>query len=402
MVPVRCVLSEGLFLDYERAMGKWRFGVRGCRQWALGAIVVATGSCALPSIHRDGAQGSGQNGSKTLDGGADAAVSDAGPDTLDASGSEDNPELDPANRNEDFSTFESLLPTEHRFAEWPMPDEAPQSKFKPSYSATATVITDNVTKLRWQRVMPKTYPGCTGRYDYVGRLHPVGSGCSWEDAKAYCQRPELAEQLGGGEWRLPTKIELESIVNVSRVNAVDPLFDDFPIDKVWTATPINNPDGLKLAWAIDFTAGYSMDSARFSAGRARCVSSPVAKGGNLPNYDLHSFNTVRDLNTQLEWQSVVDSTTRSWTEALAYCESLELEGGGWRLPLLKELLTLIDPSRRHAAVFRKAFPLTQNELFWTASEALDERNAVFQVDFGIGGSGFGGTPKDKHFARCVR
>lgn len=391
-----CVLSAGPLLDYESAMG-FRRGWLGQGR-ALGWVVMATAGCALPSIHRDRAEATGQNVSKE----PDAAINDAAADPVGDADAGQDPERDPANRNEDLATFQSLLPTEHRFAEWPMPDEAPQSKFKPSYTATDTVVTDNVTKLRWQRVMPKIYPGCTGRYSYVDRLHPKGSGCSWEEAQAYCRRPELAQQLGGGEWRVPTKIELESIVNVSRVNAVDPLFDDFPIDKVWTATPILNPDGLKLAWSIDFMEGFTMDSGRYSPGRVRCVSSPNAKGGNTPKYEAPGYNTVRDLNTQLEWQAAVDSTTRDWPEALAYCEALELEGRGWRLPLLKELLTLVDPSRRNAATYRKFFSLTQSERFWTASEALNARNAVFQVDFAVGGAHYSGTPKDKHYVRCVR
>lgn len=369
-----------------------------CARLCLCAIVAAVASCALPPIHRDPTQGAEQAVSRQRDAGTDAATepqadTDAGPAI--------DPERDQANRNEDFATFEALLPTEHRFAEWPMPDPAPQSKFKPSYTATDTVVTDNVTKLRWQRVMPKTYPGCTGRYNFVGRPHPQGSGCSWEEAKAYCARPELAEQLGGGEWRLPTKIELESLLNVSRVNAIDPLLDDFPIDKVWSATPIANPDGLKLAWAVDFMAGYTMDSGRYSPGRVRCVSSANAKGGNIPTLDA-KFNTVRDLNTQLEWQSAIDSTTRSWREAVQYCEELELEGGGWRLPLLSELLTLVDPSRRLPAAYRKYFGFTQSDRFWTASEALNVRDAVFQVDFAVGGSHCTGTRADKHYVRCVR
>ena len=42
----------------------------------------------------------------------------------------------------------------------------------------------------------------------------MGSGCTWEEAQKYCSDPELAKKLGGGEWREPTKIELESILDL--------------------------------------------------------------------------------------------------------------------------------------------------------------------------------------------
>jgi hypothetical protein len=311
--------------------------------------------------------------------------------------------MDPANRNEDFETFQSLVPKAHVFAEWPMPDTSVHAKAKPSYSVAEHVVTDNVTKLRWQRVLPERYPGCEGNYEFVGRPQGVGTGCTWTEAQAYCRTPELAEQLGGGSWRLPTKIELESLIDVSRINTVAPALDGFPIDFVWTSSPFPNPmpNGLKLTWNIDFMEGLSNIGARYRAGRVRCVSSPNETGGHTQELEIVG-ELARDKHTQLEWQRVADSATRNWAEASEYCETLALDGDGWRLPSLKELLTIVDSSRSMPAINERAFPLTHNERYWTSSEFLNGRDAAYQVDFGRGDAWIKGTYTDEHYVRCVR
>jgi hypothetical protein len=282
-----------------------------------------------------------------------------------------------------------------------MPDSAPHSKFKPSYSTSAAVITDNVTKLRWQRVLPDVYEGCTGHYIFVGRDHGPGTGCTGEEAAASCSRSELAQQLGGGSWRVPTKIELESLIDVSRVLAVDPLFDAFPIERMWTSSPVPNPESVKLAWSVDFMEGVSFVTGRFKAGRVRCVSSANDKGGTAPSYTLDG-EVIRDNISQLEWQRTPDSAARSWSDALAYCEGLGLQGGGWRLPSLKELLTLVDSAQRMPAIQRKSFLYTQSDRYWTSSEYLDGRDIAHQVEFQLGESAITGTIADQHYVRCVR
>jgi hypothetical protein len=369
---------------------------------AVGSIIVLVAGCALPDIHREDAVG------KQPDAGvaqrSDAAVSVTSI-VSDADAGEYDPLMDPANRNEDYATFMSLVPKEHVFAEWLMPDTTEHAKAKPSYTVSEHVITDNVTQLRWQRVLPVIYPGCTAEYKFVERKRGVGTGCTWEEAQAYCQRPEVAAELGPGDWRVPTKIELESLVDVSRVNSVDPLFDDFPIDLVWTSSPFPNPkpNGLKLAWAIDFMVGSSFDSARFSGARVRCVASRNREGGSALEYEELGDNkyAIRDKHTQLEWQRFPDSATRNWAEAKAYCEGLELNGVSWRLPSFKELLTIVDSTRNQPSVTVRALPVAHEERYWSSSEFLDGRDSVYQVSF-KDGVGFAGSITDEHYVRCVR
>ena len=48
---------------------------------------------------------------------------------------------------------------------------------------------------------------------------------------------------------------------------------------------------------------------------------------------------VKDTKTGLEWFVGPDRNT-TWDEAKSWAESLSIDGGGWRLPTLKELGTL--------------------------------------------------------------
>ncbi len=104
-----------------------------------------------------------------------------------------------------------------QFAEWPMPDATPGAKFAPSYdTSTAGVVRDAVTGLIWQRDTPASYPGCTAT------ITNAGDGCLLAGARAYCANLTLG---GRSDWRLPSKIELESLLDTTRQSpAANPVF----------------------------------------------------------------------------------------------------------------------------------------------------------------------------------
>jgi len=344
--------------------------------------IFAVAACALPDVERE------------------EPPSDAGTDEQALTEAASDPANDPANRNEDLETFLSLLPSAHNFAEWPMPDSSADSAVKPSYSVKEHVIIDKVTNLRWQRVLPDVFPGCKAKYPLRGVLQGEGTGCTWLEARAYCSQPEIAEKLGPGDWRLPTKIELESLLDVTMVDALDPAFDTYPTDFFWSATPVHNPTGLKLAWAVDFSDGYSYVSGRFKGGRVRCVSSADETADGAPEHTFDA-SVVRDARTQLTWQRFPDSETRTQSDALQYCDMLELDGGGWRLPTMKELLTIVDATRRSPAIIVRSFPFTPLARFWTSSTFAASQGDAYQVDFDIGAV-IWTSVMDEHFVRCVR
>lgn len=134
----------------------------------------------------------------------------------------------------------------HAWNTWPMPNPAAANLPEPSsYITTVDVVTDNVTHLEWQRDVPPT-------------------SLSWQAAIAACD----ALVLGGkSDWRLPTRIELLSLFDYTRVA---PALDTtaFPhalahlgAGTVWTASPRhpNYPPG-NLAYTVDFDSMCSTGS----------------------------------------------------------------------------------------------------------------------------------------------
>lgn len=86
---------------------------------------------------------------------------------------------------------------------------------------------------------------------------------NWDEANAYCENLELAEK---GDWRLPNKEELLSIVDYGRVNpAID--MDCFPGTKssfYWSLSAYTDPHSKTAAWAIAFGYGGIYGSISYS------------------------------------------------------------------------------------------------------------------------------------------
>jgi hypothetical protein len=268
-----------------------------------------------------------------------------------------------------------------QFADWRMPDGAAGVGIKPSYavSADADTVIDQVTGLVWQRFLPPLYPGCTRGTDVVGAV------CSWEEAKNHCD----ALVLGGfDDWRLPTKIELESIVDDTRLvaPALDPVvFPGVPSDSggnAWSSSRVVSgvQTSAYVVLASGGTWGAPIDETAGGGGtRVRCVRSPrFTSGTPATRYRIsgEGMPSVADTRTGLTWQRELDSKSYTWSGAVAYCSEL---GGGWRLPTKKELLTLIDPVRlldpvraqADSAIDLNIFPSSPSLVgFWSLSAGI--------------------------------
>ncbi|HEX3855477.1 MAG TPA: DUF1566 domain-containing protein [Polyangiaceae bacterium] len=137
------------------------------------------------------------------------------------------------------------------------------------------------------------------------------------------------------------------------------------------------------------------------------VSSPVRANAPPGRYTASS-GAVIDNATHLTWQRVVataggdDGAGReTWANAQTYCANL---GGGYRLPTVKELLTIVDFSQSNPAIDSSsgAFPNTPSEPFWTATplSGSPPTNAWF-VSFEDGYAGNVNLTEPNR-VRCVR
>lgn len=114
--------------------------------------------------------------------------------------------------------------------------------------------------------------------------------------------------------------------------------------------------------------------------------------------------TVYDTKTKLTWEREISVGAVAWTNAAMHCASLSLDGlGGWRLPTMKELQTIVDRKRINPAIDPTAFPNTLTTFFWTSSPSAAAPAApeAWTVDFTNGSSSTEGLTL-LHHVRCVR
>jgi hypothetical protein len=133
----------------------------------------------------------------------------------------------------------TCLPTDREWARWSF-NVVPQWSGEP--------VSDTRTGLVWERTAP-------------------ASLMTFAQARARCEELVAAEH---DDWRLPTRIELLSIVDFQRHQpAVNPAFASTPSAPFWSATP--DARDLTRAWTVNFRDGYAAPAAASGAFHVRCV-----------------------------------------------------------------------------------------------------------------------------------
>ena len=72
-----------------------------------------------------------------------------------------------------------------------------------------------------------------------------------------------------------------------------------------------------------------------------CQNGQCVEQGSEDTYSPPTGGTWKDPASGLTWQVVPPGWWKSWSEAKEYCAGLELGGGGWRVPDIGELRSLI-------------------------------------------------------------
>ncbi len=113
--------------------------------------------------------------------------------------------------------------------------------------------------------------------------------------------------------------------------------------------------------------------------------------------------TVYDTKTRLTWQQAASSSMYTQTDAVTFCSTLGLNGATWRLPTMKELLTIADLSVAPPGptIDSTAFPNTPAAYFWSSTLYNGTPGEAWSVLF-IYGFSYGNTMTDMSYARCVR
>jgi hypothetical protein len=298
-------------------------------------------------------------------------------------------------------------------------------------SSDDLTVTDTGTGLVWQRDGSGTRLNCV--------FDPY---CTLAEAQTYC----AGLTLGGTEWRLPTLVELESLVNTRFYPTINlTAFPSTPPDCFWTSTPYGagSSELVPRACTVCFNDGEPSFDSVGGGDRVRCVHGGVPPGGGVsggapgsgsasgtggtagtdwstcPTGSSTRFVvgtdalTVTDTCTGLAWQrdgsgtragcgTATSNLTCTWAEAQAYCSGLNLDGTGWRLPSLTELKSILDVTvASPSTINQTAFPNTPPACFWTSSPYAGSSGYAWYVLFSNGNSYFCGVG-DNIRVRCVR
>ncbi len=266
-----------------------------------------------------------------------------------------------------------------------------------------TVI-DDVTGLVWEKTPP----------DESG---------TWDDALSYCDTLDLG---GYDDWRLPTRIELTSVLDYSRPGWSTAAFPGSPggfhrtsSDWILTINQQGAGAGKDFAWAFNLSDGIVSNAySKARDARYRCVRSQgTGEGPSEPavappdQYTEIAVGEVLDNYTGLVWQAG-GSEAVDHAGAVSYCDHLDLNGQSWRLPSIRELATLVDEARVGPAIDPEVFPDTKfgsrsDNWYWASDpDALSSAAWALNFDDGFTGTNKGASGSWNYFtmgfARCVR
>ncbi|WP_367270347.1 DUF1566 domain-containing protein [Sulfurovum sp.] len=111
-------------------------------------------------------------------------------------------------------------------------------------------------------------------------------------------------------------------------------------------------------------------------------------------------DVVRDSSTGLEWQDDSIGSTLTWESAITHCEELSLDGGGWRLPTVNELVSLVDDSRASPAI-DPVFQNTASGNYWSSTTYARTTYHAWYVYFSDGRQDVY-YKYANYYVRCVR
>lgn len=264
----------------------------------------------------------------------------------------------------------------------------------PANATDHACVRDNTTGLIWE---VKTIDG----------LHGKDNTYTWDETEEFVQDVNTEKLCGFDDWRLPNPQELVSIVDYSGITpGIDAEY--FPNTKgtnYWTGTldlfkdPYYDTDDVVRYMVVDFGSGNFSSISK--PGIVTAVLKDIAlavrlvRGNRLePQFNKDNNNqTITDQSTGLMWSKCPDYLTycntqyfnyKTWQQALQLAKNSHLAGhNDWRLPNVKELLSLVDYSKSFPSINSDIFPEMIPLPVWTASPIGDSSSSwIINFDFG--------------------
>jgi hypothetical protein len=244
-------------------------------------------------------------------------------------------------------------------------------------AASWIMVRDNVTGLIWE---VKTNDGSVHDKDNTytwydsnpetngGNAGTSGNGTDTED---FINALNSSNYGGYSDWRLPTAEELIYIVDYGTTDPGinDSYFPNTMSSYYWSSTSVNNNSVYK--WFINFGNGASDLSQTSNKFSVRAVRG--GQSGALNNLISNGDGTVTDKASGLMWQQETGGEM-NWGSALSYCENSSLAGySDWRLPTIKELVSIVDWSKDNPAIETEYFPNTMSSYYWSSTSRHSTR-----------------------------
>lgn len=233
----------------------------------------------------------------------------------------------------------------------------------------------------------------------------------WGEAALWVEDANSRKFLGHDDWRLPSRRELLYLTCPARARPALP--DAHPFLNIfqhwhWTATPFATPGAsADSAWRVHLEGGRMFPGPKSAAHMVlpvRGVSAILPETPELavargvpwpePRFEVTDGEAL-DRLTGLVWLARVlpDEGAATWQEALDAARSL---GGGWRLPSIYEMESLVDASRAWPALpFGHPFPGDLDGV-WSATSSGFDTAWAWVLYFGKGAVGVGHKP-GRHF-----
>lgn len=134
----------------------------------------------------------------------------------------------------------------------------------------------------------------------------------------------------------------------------------------------------------------------------------------IPSIAFSEEGALLDTDSNLEWETQ-GSSHFIWDDAIKYCKDLKLNNNiDWRLPNMKELLTLVDyrggyDSSSDSQVHIKSDFISSTVLdntYWSSTANYISQELIFALDYNVNGYTFKGFFREQTekapATRCVR
>lgn len=259
-----------------------------------------------------------------------------------------------------------------------------------SKNSDSLIVYHNASGIMWQDNLKIKKPWLSD-INYEGYRHSDTTG---DTAVSYCQNLELGEF---DDWRLPTIEELVMLTDKSKSDLTfDDVFENIENNGYWSSSSVAN--NSEKAWIVDFSTGTDDWSNKNISKNVKCIRNSEV---NSSFYRPKDGNIVTDNITALQWEDGDDILDGSLSDAINYCDTLELDGyDDWRVPNLNELYTIADRSIDSPAL-NSIFKNIHSQQYWSSTTVESSNSSAWVVDFYKASDGWLNI-NDSGYIRCVR